>query len=365
MSKIRLPILYLFIVITFLIGCSGVNLPSRQAYRFTPAAEIPKVIEALPSYARFSISGLAFFHDKLFVSSNIGLIEIHGAIPAGVHKWKQSDDVVSGPWFDKANDTVWIEHDGIGRLFRLSGDDWQSEKIPEPEEGFSRGDMLAGFKGTAVNESFFLLAGGHIWRWNSTTKVFELIPLPEGVYADNAVPLDDALLLITRTSLKSLGLAGDPPNKLLLLDGLHEIPAKFRDSFAVDQVASVGTSAFVLTDKREVLRVTATGIEKISTPGVADAIGSAGDGKLIGNFPGLGIFEYDLSIWRKLYSSVYDVAPEDHWAYLAAADGAIALAYSPKPRLRGNDNFEYAGTTRLWVATSNDIQEVIFSDQRK
>lgn len=353
------PVIF-FATAIILSGCSTVRLPSQETYRFVPAGEIPKVIKDLPGYAPFSISGLTFFHDKLFVSSNIGLIEVRGAAAAGVHKWYGRDDVVSGPWLDKSNDTVWIQHNGTGKLFRLNGSDWQAEKIPEPEKGYSRGDMLSGFRGAATSKSFFLFGGGRVWRWNAPAKSFEPVGLPDGVFADNGVGLDDALLLVTRTDPRGLGLGGSPKNSLLKIDGFSEIPNKLADPFFnVDQVATVGPSAFLLTEEGDVLRVTSKAIEQIQTPGVGDAIAATDAGKLIGSFPGSGIYEYDGAGWHRLYDSPYNVEREDHWAYIAAGNGTIALAYHPKPRLKGKD-FEYTDTTRLWVSTQTGLQEIAF-----
>lgn len=356
----RISPLFVFASMIFLFGCSAVNLPSQESYRFVPAADIPKVIKDLPSYAPFSISGLAFYHEKLFVSSNIGLVELHGSVVAGVHKWYGRDDVVSGPWLDKPNDTVWIQHNGVGKLFRLNGKDWQAENIPEPEKGYTRGDMLNGFRGASGTKAFYLFVGGQIWRWNPQNKAFEMTRLPEGVSADSGVALDDTMLLVTRTSPRGLGLGGSPRNSVLKIDGFVEIPNKLAEGFfSVDQVASIGASSFLLTDEGDVLRVTSKGIEMLQTPGVADTMTSTDAGRLLGSFPGLGIYEYDGAGWRKLYDSPYTVEREDHWAYMAASNGSIALAYHPKSKIRGKDPGSN-GKTRLWLSSEKGLQEIPF-----
>lgn len=356
----RISPLFAVASMIFLFGCAAVNIPSQQGYRFVPATDIPKIIKDLPSYARFSISGLAFYHDRLYVSSNIGLIELSGSTVAGVHKWYGRDDVVSGPSLDKPNDTVWIQHNGIGKLFRLNGNDWQAEKIPEPEKGYTRGDMLNGFRGAFSSKAFYLFVGGQVWRWNPQSKTFEMTSLPDGVSADSGVALDDMMLLVTRTSPRGLGLGGSPRNSILKVDGFTEIPNKLADGFfSVDQVASIGSSAFLVTDEGDVLRITSKGIEMIQTPGIADTIASDAT-KLYGSFPGSGVYEYDGASWSKLYDSPYNVDREDHRAYMAASNGKIALAYLPKPRMSGQDKFEYNGKTRLWLSSDKGLQEISF-----
>jgi hypothetical protein len=295
-----------------------------------------------------------------FSFSNVGLVELRGSVVAGIHKWRGRDDVVEGPWLDKPNDAVWVQHAGVGKLFRLKGEDWQAEEIPEPERGYARGDMLSGFRGASSAKAFYLFVGGYVWRWNPQNTAFELTRLPEGVSADTGVALDDTMLLVTQTSPRGLGLSSSPKNSVLRIDGFAEIPNKLADGFfSVDQVATIGASAFLLTDEGDVLRVTSKDIEMLQTPGVADTMTATDAGKLLGSFPGLGIYEYDGVSWRKLYDSPYNVEREDHWAYMAAGNGTLALAYHPKSRLRGKDPGPN-GKSRLWLSSKTGLTEIPF-----
>jgi hypothetical protein len=48
------------------------------------AGEIDKLIKALPSYAPFSLTGIAFYKGHVYAGTNVGLIELKDSVPLAV-----------------------------------------------------------------------------------------------------------------------------------------------------------------------------------------------------------------------------------------------------------------------------------------
>src|SRR5262249_49064298 len=126
-------------------------------------------IASLPGYAHFSLSGLAFDGDRLFVTTNIGLIELQGTAIKSLYSWYPSDDVVEGPWLDQTSKSLWIQHAHDGGLPRLDEAGWPLVALPPPPNGsyYTRGDMVEGFRGVPDATGLRLIGGGgHVWIWN-------------------------------------------------------------------------------------------------------------------------------------------------------------------------------------------------------
>ena len=71
-----------------LAGCN--ETADRQAAadpKTKPPTEIGKLIKSLPDYAHFSLSGVAFYGGRLYVTTNIGLIELEGTTLKSFHTW--------------------------------------------------------------------------------------------------------------------------------------------------------------------------------------------------------------------------------------------------------------------------------------
>src|ERR1700730_9313417 len=93
-----------------LASCSEAVDRRAAAPKTEPPTEIAKRISSLPSYAHFAFSGVAFDGGRLYVTTNIGLIELQGTSIKSLHSWYLSDDVVEGPWVDKTSKSRWIQH---------------------------------------------------------------------------------------------------------------------------------------------------------------------------------------------------------------------------------------------------------------
>lgn len=327
--------------------------------------KVPKVIRAIPNYTRFSYSGLTFFNKKLYASSNIGLLEFDGGSLSNLYKWHDRDDVVSGPWLDVANNSVWVMHDGLGKLIRYDGEAWAMTELPEPKEGYSRGDMLSGFRGTGTSRGFWLEGGGHAWRWIAKNAAWEPVPMPQDSTLVRVLPLKDKMLLIMRHELLPF-LVRDEHFKS---DTIHndegrfnEVPNKTGKNFFAEQVAIIGDLAYVLTREGVIFRVTPNEITRLEAPEDCETIVATTAGFLLASFRHDGIYEYAAG-WRKKFPSPYPPNEAEHWTYLSESNGQIALAITSKPYLDVEHQPKDPGQTTLWISSGSELKPIPIGDR--
>lgn len=181
-ALVRLPYLVTsFWALLWLCGCNllALNQSNKGQPNVVPPQSIPPIIKDLPANVGFGYSGLTFFNGKLYATSNIGLLEYEGTTLSRLYKWREKDDVISGPWLDQANNSLWAFHNGINKLIRFDGKSWTLMDLPRPEDGYSRGDMLMGFRGISSNHAFWLQGGGIAWQWDAGKKAWLNVSVPD------------------------------------------------------------------------------------------------------------------------------------------------------------------------------------------
>ena len=251
----------------FAFGSGAVPVPSRgkSESRVVSPDEIPAVLKKIPSYTRFSYSGLAFFKGRLYASTNVGLLEVENAKPSKLYKWKDGDDVVSGPWLDITDDALWAMHDGLGKLIRFDGATWRLVDLPTPKSGYTRGDVLRGFEGVGTTKGFWFAGAGYAWRWNNATSSWDESRSPAGSLDKEAPTLDNALIAIAITERMN--------------------------QYAVEQSAYGNDQGYVCTTDGEIFRITSEGTNRIDSPGGCEAVAVSPFGVPVASFRGLGLFE--------------------------------------------------------------------------
>ena len=336
-------------------GCSsGVPFPelNKPKPRIAPAQELPSLIRKIPSYTRLSYSGLAYFRGKLFVTTNIGLIGFVDGKPSEVYKWKDRDDVLSGPWWDRANDSLWAMHDGLGKLVRFDGTAWHIHDLPEPEQGYTRGDMLSGFRGIGNQDGFWIEGGGHVWRWESSDSTWQALPRPADASMLRIIPLPGRLLAVTDTDPVVVQEFTEGWKKLYVANGMR---------FLIDEVVVAGEKGFVKTDRGEIFRITPSEAVQISQDRLCETIAVSTSGSLIASFGSEGIFEYSNG-WSRKFAPTFSRSEPDHWAHLVESDGHFALSITGKPEGYGSSK-TYPGQTTLWVSSGNELLPVSLGNQ--
>ncbi len=356
-------------LIALLIAGCATTLGIQSAFptpRGLPPSEVPRIIRAIPSYTRFGYSGLAFFNGKLFASSNIGLLEYEGGSLSRLYKWNDKDDVVSGPWFDEANKSLWAFHNGIGKLIRFSGETWNAADLPRSKEGYTRGDMLRGFRGVSTASAFWLEGGSRAWRWETDKNIWVNEPTPETGLFVSVIPLNDRKFLLMRHRYapyiaESPFNRPDKPNSdipYFLQDGQwRELPDKSGIKFFTKDIVVSKMAAYILTEDGELLQLTTSQISPMEVLGEVEAMTVTTAGHLLIGIRNKGIYEYS-GDWRKTFSSPYPSTEGEHWAYLAESEGQVAFAITSKPTMVGQEKWKYTGQTTLWVSKGSELKEI-------
>ena len=332
-----------------LAGCSeGVGRHGAAVPKTMPPTEIGKRIASLPNYAHFSFSGVAFDAGRLYVTTNIGLIELQGTSVKSLHTWYLSDDVVEGPWVDKTSKSLWIQHVHDGALRRLDETGWHLVALPAPPNGYySRGDMGEGFRGVSDATGFRLIGGGgHVWIWNPPDRwIIETSP-PAPEFSGS---LGVAFSRGREARVMRLGFCVMQPCNYALYwrSGNGWSEARNLPIARPRQVLGTADGIFARGDKDELVRLDDGGAVLLETPGKCEAIARTSADRLMASFVGAGVFTLTPEGWTKVLDSPYGPSEGEHWAYLAEKDGVVAYATTSMPTSNGK---RVSGTTALWVA---------------
>lgn len=365
LRTVRQILLTNFLIAIFLqLGCGvkakqHVSRRNMSTPRVIDTRGIEGIIQALPSYATFAFSGLSFFHNRLYLSSNIGILEVAGG-EKRLYKWSDNDDVVSGPWYDQAKKRLWFYHRGINKLILYDGSNWEAVDLPFPKEGYTREDILRGPIGRSNANDFWVQIGYHAWRWNDKECQWLDEPQPRNEIFFGIVPVGEDVLLIMRRDPIPLDGPPDKPNSdvvFIFRDGLwREIPNRTGSSFFTKSAISAIDAAYILTDTGSILRLTSLDITMVDTPGDCEAIAASSSGTLLASLLNSGIYEYT-ERWQLRFQSPYSPTDYEHRAYLAESEGRVAFAIVPKLPTSA-DSKNQLGRTKLWLSEGNKLMPV-------
>lgn len=363
---IKLKSLVTILIALLMCGCSLIARSQLNASnpRIVSSKDVPSIIKGLPSYTGFSYSGLSFFNGRLYASSNIGLLEYEGGTLSKLYKWYDRDDVISGPWFDRANQSLWAFHNGINKLIRFDGRNWSVVDLPRSREGFSRGDMLRGFQGISTDSAFWLQAGYNAWRWDAGKQAWINVPVPETALFVGLAPIKDKVFVIIEHNYKSYFAESpynrpDKPNSdavYFTQNGQYqELPNK-SGNFFTENIVIAKEAAYILTKDRRLLRLTTSEISPIESLGEIESMTVTSSGNLLVSFRNNGIYEYSDG-WHKRFTSPYPPSESEHWAYLSESNGQIALAITSKSQRAGNNK------TTLWISSGSELKAVPLAER--
>lgn len=359
-----------------LAGCSR-NIPSFDPTVIAPG-KIPGIIRDLPAYAPFSLAGLAFYRDRLFVSSNVGLFVVKGGSVETLYQWETRSSVIEGPWLDFPDGALWVENFNNGWLTRLDASGWHRVQLPVSPMGYyMRGEVLTGFNGVSSKKFFWIVGGGFASRWQPTTGQWTLEPPPPAPQwsAIRAVgPVGDSLLYVVREGLEVI-----PPSPYSVYDreqNWRPIPIKVMD-FA--QAVTTTRAVYIRAADGNLFEVMGDVATSVKMPAPCEAIAITSTGQLLAAFTGRGIFVLadggsDAGArtpgswtWKQKASYPYDSTEGEHWGYLSERDGQIAYATTTVPHVAlvnpSKTNYtgtttNYSGTTALWVLHGTRLDRV-------
>lgn len=348
-------------------GCVGSSLLGRAASlpKVKRPQDLREVLNALPDGVGVDLTGAGFLNDKLYVSSNVGVLEFDGKELGRIYKWSSEDDFVSGPWYDAANRRLWFYHERLQKLIRYDGRDWELVDLPFPRGGYSRGDMLRGPIGRSNADRFWIQIGYYAWRWNEGERKWVNEPQPKDEIFFSIAPVGRDVLFIMRRDAIPLNGSPEKPNSDVAFISQNgqwrEIPNNTGSNFFTKRVISLNDSAVILTEEGKLLRLTPSEITPMEIPGNVEAIVASTGGNLLASFRDKGIYEYD-GHWIFKFPSPYHPTQNEYRAYLAESGGRIALATTPKlgVALDGNSYPRAA----LWVSDAGNLVPAILELSR-
>jgi hypothetical protein len=331
--------------------------------------DLKSAVDQLPSYARFSISGLAFYQQKLYVSSNVGLLEVDAGKTQRVMSWaaKNADSVVEGVWNDYVNGSLWVWVSADNTLARFDGERWSKVKLPKPSKGFvTRGDQLRGYSGVSGDGHFFLEGAGCIWVWkpgHGWTEKYnrqnaEALKLGMG-YA-KAIAFAGETLFMAANQRPPTGfdnLLDLPPSKaewdLLFysVNGKWKEGPKSEDRLVVEQAISGEGSIYLLTRDKELFEATIDSARKIPLLEKCRAIASFPGKPAIGYCDRSGVVELKAGRRQAVMRPIFGISHQG--ALFLATDGK-QLALGMQKEESRNPVVNRSEGASLWVSNGTN-----------
>ncbi|MGA1985269.1 MAG: hypothetical protein ABSG72_03280 [Candidatus Sulfotelmatobacter sp.] len=384
LSRRRLGKRSLFLApLPFVIAVIGVSLwirsqaPNSGPPRVLSGAAVNGIVRRLPDYASFSLTGAAYFDDRLYVGSNIGLLEIENGAVAKLFQMQKSDSVVSGPWFDRTDHLLWVMDDHTHELLNFNGSTWQRVAMPQPPKGYySRGEVLGGVKPIGTDAGFWISAAGGVWRWGAKTRSCMAEPEPPLMSADDgvlgALPVQGGMAYIVRHELLPFLVRPGEPFKsdtitLVNGSGPHELGVKEGTSFLAETWTVANDSGYICDRDGRMLIVSQSEVTPIPTPGACEAVAVNGQGNLVASFRSHGIFRFTGSEWQLLSPQVPGSDQGEYWAFLAMSNDETCYVTDAKPivderRSHGTDmHWKRNAETAAWIIRSGQASKVKFN----
>lgn len=352
-----------FRTLLLLVICTGARAQTAPAQTpntgppdVLPASEIRSLIQQIPDYTSFGYSGLSFFKGKLYVTTNIGLLEFERGRVSKVYRVQKQYSVVSGPWVDRADELLWVADDQTHELLSFDGTSWRRVPMPLPKRGFySRGEWFGGVKAVGNAKGFWIVNAGEVWRWHAASKQWRGEPSPQKTVADDIIgvlPVEGKPLFLVRH--QRWGRLLIRPRGEFKSDSVSVFDGNWREipnnggQFLAEQWVVARDAAYIRSDDGTLLRVTTKGIMKVSAPGECETLTISSAGTLLTSIRRKGIYEYT-GQWKLRANSPYASGSGDYWAYLAENTGELAYAVSAK---RVIDKEHSGGMNIKWITNA-------------
>ena len=351
--------------------------PNEGPPKVVTATKFSALIKGLPAATHFSLSGLSFFDGKLYVGTNLGMVEISTGKVTRLYQFQSWDSVVSGPWLDRADHLLWAMDERTHELLRFDGNKWTRMRLPVPAKGYySRGDVLEGVQPIGNAAGFWITAGGTAWKWDGAAVEWRQIPFTDSSYLTSTaavigvLPTGERAFLIVRHELLPFLLRKDDDfrsDELVSSDDATATPiARDGKPFLADTWTVSGEAGYICSKARELIRVTKERVAPMDAPGACEAVATDDNLNLLASIKGKGIFRYAQGEWTLVADSPYPSGVGEYWTHLSAASGQLAIAIDGRPvvdpqRASGTDmHFVRNAPTSLWVLKDGKFSVVEF-----
>lgn len=321
-------------------------------------------------YRSLSLSGVAFYRDRLFAASDRGLFEIVDGKLAARLNWMDADDVIEELFYDKVHGYLWLRPARTQMFVRFDGQHWNFEALPTTLG--TRGEQLRGFEMFNSGSDLYVASASALWRWDPPTAQWLPVELPTlncsgqepenppRCFARGAANMHSLFVVVSRTpdgwryGSEFVNPGEENSDVLMFLDEgtWKPVADSLGRFFFVKEMISGGNAAFVLTTKNELFSVTAKGLADIPSPGKVDKIAASSAGNLLASVKDLGIFEF-ATHWERRSGAM----PTGSGVIVHMAEDNGRLVYSvsyTRPGLGGECELN-AGASIWWVTNGSQM----------
>lgn len=325
------------------------------------------------------LTGIVFSHEKLYLPTSIGIVEIFDGKPKNVYKWFSGGiDTVEGLAEDKSTGYLWGYHSRLDELITFDGKDWTSMKSPWSGVSSSRSERFGHVQGFSSNLGFWMQNGDRAWKLGAeNTWIQQDVPSKDcvsvkdpgnpdpGCYVSIAPTAEGTLLVMHRGyigayfDLPNSKAPKPPPDRIFYLDKnrwSEIISDGIAEDFVTKEIVVGGSCAYGLSFYGTLWKISSVGATKIDLIGEIEAMTTTTSGNLLVSFRDKGIYEYDDG-WQKRFDSPYPAGGPEHRAFLAEGDGQVAFAIESQssPGMIGSQFMEGA---EVWISEANSLQAV-------
>jgi hypothetical protein len=365
---VRLPrILALLSSTALLSACLiGRARPIEKVPQISARDRLVAEVASLPADLPFYYGGLAFLGGSLFATSNVGLLEFKSTSLQGLYRWNGPKwaSQVEGPWIDRENGRLWIEHVIDWSLSMRDATGWNLDPGPEPSREYTRMNVLEGLRAADAPGHFWLIGGGHVfaWRPSEPRRWLEEAPpphLPEFSEVWALAPVPTGLIYVVREG--SAALLGDSPYAAYRKQDERWVRVLIGQLTTPTVVVS-GAAVFLRSETRAVWRLADDRPSRMELPGPCEALAASANGRIFASVHGQGIYEFHDGAWMRRFRWPHAVGEGEHTAILAARDdGAVAYATNSTPHLttmNDKETWSRSGTIALWISRGDALERV-------
>lgn len=316
--------------------------PSAGPPKVFGAEEFHRMVAGLPKEAHLSLAGVGFFDGKLYVGTNLGLLEVVQGKVTRLFQFQSRDSVVSGPWVDRADHLLWLMDEDRQELVSFDGRQWRRmEKPPSSKGYYSRGDAGEGMRFVGDAGGFWMSGSETAWKWDRGAsqwrQIAAALPRPPG-YDEvrellGPIPAGPQTLLLVRHQplayIKTqdgrfhsdeLEVAGDP--------GVSSIPRDAKPFLADSWTVAQGIG-YICTQDGRLIQATKDRVSEVATEGPCKTVANDEAGNLLVGVRSKGIFRYAAGSWDKIAG--FGAGAGSYWFHLAAEGAQAAVAIEGKP----------------------------------
>ena len=357
--------------VLFFLSCCFVQAKVDLTPSALKPAEVEKFLKQHPEYKGLWCSKVVFFNGKLYVSSNIGLLEIDNSSLSKAYQWKNSNG--GAIWGDPANRQLWVEVADNG-FATFDGNVWRSVPRPTPKKGyFTRAEILEGFHAVSTTNSFWLTGAGCAWCWDKDHRSCTEKLSPPALRIGNRLGklrrlffVDNKPFIVARYEydwaifgrerLKTR-VHGDMIASNLISDKVYyfdnrwiEVSNATVKPLYIEQTVSIDKRGFMLSDEGELYEVGPSGVSKLKVPGTCQALAVTSSETLLASFRDLGVYELAQD-WKLRFKVPDSPTQAEDDVFLVENNGKIAIVY---------DNIRTSTTAGLWILNGTELSRFEF-----